>query len=105
MSTEKLSIRKALHLLHKDGRRCVASLLACMMLAVVLFGGMHHHADWQDHPDCSICASVHHQHAESALHSACFPTPPAAQPTEFATKTQSFISVLRLTSQSRAPPA
>jgi len=35
----------------------------CILLLANLAEAFHHHDDGSDHPDCSICATAHHQAA------------------------------------------
>ena len=87
------------------GRERLALDLAALLLLVAVLGSFHHHHDLAAHPDCAVCAFVHHADATApvcpTLVTLILPvlpvlfvlqilTPPAVKP----------ISLLR----SRAPP-
>jgi hypothetical protein len=105
MSAGNKSIRNPFHLLHKDGRRCIAVVLSCLMLAAVLFGSLHHHDDEKDHSDCSICAVANHNTAHSIV--TVFYNPPIPEVRLLASTPyiRSFTSSTRPTPLSRGPPA
>ena len=105
MSVGKLSIRNPFHLRHKDGRRFIAVVLSCLMLAAVLFSSIHYHNDEQDHPECSICAVAHHSPAVSIFVPPYTPPTPVIHQIELTPYTKSFASTTSLTHHSRGPPA
>jgi hypothetical protein len=36
-------------------------IFACFLLLSFLGAAFHHHDDGAEHPDCSICAAIHHK--------------------------------------------
>jgi hypothetical protein len=45
------------------GSERLALGLASLLLLVAVLGSFHHHRDLAAHPDCSVCAFVHHADA------------------------------------------
>ncbi len=39
----------------------LATFCVTLLLLATLGAAFHHHDDGADHPDCSICAAIHHQ--------------------------------------------
>lgn len=94
------------HPMRFNGKRSVALLLSCLMLASMLLVGLHYHADGQEHPDCQICAVAHHQPAAAppAIPSCQFKQP-VSQPIKFPELVLNAVSVCLSIPHSRAPPA
>jgi|GEM_PF-3077208 len=54
---------KPSHSSSRIGRERLALCLATLLLLVAVLGSFHHHHDLADHPDCAVCAFVHHADA------------------------------------------
>jgi hypothetical protein len=105
MSTGNKSIRIPSNPLNKDGRRFIAVMLSCLMLAAVLFGSLHHHDDEKDHSDCSICAVTHHNTAHAIVTDFYRPPIPVVRLLESTPYIRSIVATTRPTPHNRGPPA
>jgi hypothetical protein len=91
--------------LPKPGLRAIALVLSVLLLAAVLLGSVHHHGDGDDHPDCAVCAVVHHHSADAAVPAPVLLRLPVAIATLFLLRPPAAIAGRTNRSQhDRAPP-
>ncbi|BCS53213.1 hypothetical protein [Geobacter sp. SVR] len=92
--------------IRKLKNRAGALLLSFLLTAAMVLSAFHHHADEQDHPDCSICAVAHHHSADTAVAHRVLLSLPVEFPTLFTSAVPTAPAAKApLLPHNRAPPA